>query len=226
MSILKSDVRHTSLDQRFVGGYKLAVIVTKRSSAFSKPIDIREVSTYGVTEAAHYLRIQRTTIRDWISGRHYRDDAGVCSSRPIIHVPNPSVKLLSFMNLMEIHVLDAIRRKHDIPLEKVRTAVNYLTKQFPSRHPLADQEFVTDGLNLFIKKFSQLINISQERQLAIQEGRQAHLHRIERDLHGIPVQLYPFTRKRDLQEEPRAVVIDPQVSFGRPVLAGTGFLLR
>lgn len=217
----KSDVS-LSLDPWSVGGYKLALMVTKRSPAFSKSIDVREVATYGVTEAAHYLRIPRTTVRDWISGRHYRNNAGVRFSRPIIHVPDPSVKLLSFMNLVEIHVLDAIRRKHDIPLEKVRTAVNYLTKQFPSRHPLADQEFVTDGLNLFIKKFSQLINISQEGQLAIHEVLQAHLHRIERDLHGIPVRLFPFTRKRDLQEEPRAVVIDPQVSFGRPVLVGTG----
>lgn len=217
----KSDVG-LSLDPWSVGGYKLALMVTKRSPAFSKSIDVREVATYGVTEAAHYLRIPRITVRDWISGRHYRNNAGVRFSRPIIHVPDPSVKLLSFMNLVEIHVLDAIRRKHDIPLEKVRTAVNYLTKQFPSRHPLADQEFVTDGLNLFIKKFSRLINISQEGQLAIQEVLQAHLHRIERDLHGIPVRLFPFTRKRDLQEEPRAVVIDPQVSFGRPVLVGTG----
>ena len=58
--------------------------------------------------------------------------------------------------------------------------------------------------------------------MAIQEVLQAHLHRIDRDFRGIPVRLYPFTRKRDLQEEPRTVVIDPHVSFGRPVLAGTG----
>ena len=129
------------------------------------------------------------------------------------------------MNLVEIHVLDAIRRKHNIPLEKVRIAVSYLSKQFPSKHPLADQEFETDGLNLFVKTFSQLINISQDGQLAMRELIQAHLQRIERDLTGIPVRLYPFTRKRDLlepKEEPKAVVIDPQVSFGRPVLAGTG----
>ena len=56
----------------------------------------------------------------------------------------------------------------------------------------------------------------------MRQGRlQAHLRRIERDSAGIPVKLYPFTRKRDPQE-PKAVVIDPQVSFGRPVLAGTG----
>jgi uncharacterized protein (DUF433 family) len=194
----------------------------QKVASLDKHFDTREVPTYGVMEASHYLRIPRTTIRDWVSGRHYRGNIGVRFSRPIIHIPNPGEKLLSFMNLVEIHVLDAIRRKHDIPLEKVRTAVTYLSKQFPSRHPLADQEFVTDGLNLFIEKFSQLINISQEGQLAIQEILQAHLHRIERDLKGIPVRLYPFTRKRDLHEEPRAVVIDPQVSFGRPVLAGTG----
>jgi len=209
------------LDRQRIDRYS-ANRMRQKVTAFEKPFDVREVPSYGVMEAAHYLRIPRTTIRDWVSGRHYSSNTGMRFSRPIIHVPDPALKSLSFMNLVEIHVLDAIRRKHDIPLEKVRTAVNYLTKQFPSRHPLADQEFVTDGLNLFIKKFSQLINISQAGQLAIHEVLQAHLHRIERDLKGIPVRLYPFTRKRDLQEEPKAVVIDPQVSFGRPVLAGTG----
>jgi len=129
------------------------------------------------------------------------------------------------MNLVEVHVLDAIRRKYNIPLEKVRTAVAYLSKEFPSKHPLADQEFETDGLDLFIKKFSQLINVSQDGQLAMREVLQAHLQRIERDRAGIPVKLYPFIRKRDVEDfkkEPKAVVIDPRVSFGRPVLAGTG----
>jgi uncharacterized protein (DUF433 family) len=53
----------------------------------------------------------------------------------------------------------------------------------------------------------------------------AHLQRIERDLNGIPVKLYPFTRKREIvepQAEPMAVVIDPLISFGRPIIAGTG----
>jgi len=42
---------------------------------------------------------------------------------------------------------------------------------------------------------------------------------------GLPVRLFPFTRKRlpvDSLDEPRAVVIDPLVSFGRPILSGTG----
>ncbi len=82
-------------------------------------------------------------------------------------------------------------------------AVTYLSKQFPSKHPLADREFETDGIDLFIQKFEQLINISQAGQLAMKEVLQTHLQRIERDVAGIPVKLYPFTRKRDSREEPK-----------------------
>ncbi len=194
----------------------------KRSKAISKSLDPREVATYGVSEAAHYLRIPRTTVRDWVTGRYYRSITGRRFSKPIVPLADPKAKLLSFMNLVEIHVLDAIRREHNITLEKVRKAVIYLSRQLPSKHPLADREFETDGIDLFIQKFGQLINISQAGQLAMKEVLRSHLRRIERDVAGIPVKLYPFTRKRDSEDEPKAVVIDPRVSFGRPVLAGTG----
>jgi uncharacterized protein (DUF433 family) len=198
----------------------------RRAAAGTKPdIDLREIPSYGFTEAAHYLLIPPSTIRCWLTGRYYPSKVGRQFSKPVIQLPNPDKRLLSFMNLVEIHVLDAIRRKHDIQLEKVRTAVQYLSRQFPSRHPLADREFETDGLDLFIKKLGQLINVSRDGQLAMGEILQAHLLRIERDLSGIPVKLYPFTRKRapeEAHEEPKVVVIDPLISFGRPVLAGTG----
>jgi uncharacterized protein (DUF433 family) len=50
----------------------------------------------------------------------------------------------------------------------------------------------------------------------------AYLDRVERDPKGLPIKLYPFMRTQPLKEQPRTVVIDPQVSFGRPVIAGTG----
>lgn len=125
------------------------------------------------------------------------------------------------MNLVEIHVLDTIRREHRIPLDKVRTALQYLKKHFPSKHPLAEGQFETNGVDLFVKKYGQLINISQAGQLAMQALLQAHLKRIDQDASSLPLRLYPFTRKRE-PNEPTAVVIDPYVSFGRPVLNGTG----
>jgi len=51
---------------------------------------------------------------------------------------------------------------------------------------------------------------------------QAYAHRGERDAKGVPIKLYPFMRSQPPREQPRTVVIDPRVSFGRPVVAGTG----
>jgi uncharacterized protein (DUF433 family) len=48
-----------------------------------------------------------------------------------------------------------------------------------------------------------------------------HLKRIVWAKDGAPAKLFPFTRKRQ-PDEPKAIVIDPNLSFGRPVLAGTG----
>jgi uncharacterized protein (DUF433 family) len=123
--------------------------------------------------------------------------------------------------VVEVHVLDAIHRQHRIRLVKIRQALQYLRRHFPSRHPLADQKFETDGLDLFIQRYGQLINISQSGQLAMRSLLEAHLQRIERDPHGVAIRLYPFTRKH-LPDEPRLVVIDPHVSFGRPALTSSG----
>ena len=48
-----------------------------------------------------------------------------------------------------------------------------------------------------------------------------YLSRIERNAAGVPVKLYLFTRSRRA-DKPKVVAIDPYVSFGRPVLVGTG----
>jgi hypothetical protein len=124
--------------------------------------DPRELPSYSVRETAHYLRIPVATVRSWVLGRWYPTEQGKRRFAPIIALPDANKPLLSFVNLVETHVLDAIRREHNVPLHKVRTALQYLKKQFPSEHPLADQSFETDGSNLFIQKLGQLINVSQE----------------------------------------------------------------
>jgi uncharacterized protein (DUF433 family)/DNA-binding transcriptional regulator YiaG len=185
--------------------------------------ELREAPSYGLAEAARYLRIPISTLKSWVVGRSYPTQGGTKQFKPLIKAPSMATgpQLLSFMNLVEIHVLDAIRREHKISLPKVRTALDFLRAKFPSNHPLVDQSFETDGANLFVEKYGNLINITKSGQLAIRELIAAHLRRIERDSHGVPVKLYPFTRTRQ-DDEPRVVVIDPEVAFGRPVLASTG----
>lgn len=88
-------------------------------------------------------------------------------------------------------------------------------------HPLISHELETDGLDLFIEQYGQLINISQAGQTAMRQIISAALRRVDRDPAGVPVKLYPFTRSA-MEDTPAMIVIDPRLSAGRPVIAGTG----
>jgi uncharacterized protein (DUF433 family) len=180
-----------------------------------------EQPAYSITEASRYLSIPAATLRSWVAGRKYPTAAGPRFFKPVIQLPDDARTELSFVNLVEAHVLDAIRRHHHVSLSKIREAVRYLRKHFSSTHPLAEQRFQTDGIDLFIEKFGRLVVVTQSGQIALRELLEAHLQRVEHDASGTAIRLYPFTRKRDLHE-PRVVVIDPHVSYGRPVLVGTG----
>jgi len=183
--------------------------------------DPREVPAYGIAEAAHYLQIPHTTLRSWVVGRHSATGSGKRFFRPLIVLADREHHLLSFFNLVEAHILNALRRRHTIALAKVRLALDYLTKHFPSAHPLADREFETDGSDLFLQRYGQLINLSQGGQLAMRSVIAEHLRRVERDASGRAAKLYLFTGAPG-PEAAKVVVVDPQVSFGRPVLVGTG----
>jgi uncharacterized protein (DUF433 family) len=176
---------------------------------------------YSIPEAAHYLRIPPSTLRAWVVGQPYATEGGRRFFRPVITPADRELRLLSFVNLVEGHVLDAIRREHEISLQRVRKALAYLAREFGSSHPLADQRFETDGVDLFIRVYGEPLNVSRAGQFAIREVVEGYLRRIERDEGGLAARLYPFTRKRTA-DEPRLIVIDPRVGFGRPVLTGSG----
>jgi uncharacterized protein (DUF433 family) len=188
--------------------------------------DPREVPAYGIAEAASFIQIPEATLRSWVIGRRYKTDKGEKFFRPIIRIPPGAPPMMSFMNLVEAHTLSAIRRRDRVALSKVRRSLSFLEEAFPSSHPLLDPSFETDGLDLFISRFGDLICTSQAGQLAARELMKNYLSRIDRDSAGQVRRLYLFTRRRpeigDEREQPKAVVIDPLVSFGRPVLAGTG----
>ena len=198
----------------------------RRSARERQAPDPRALPNYRLPEAAHYLRVPESTLRMWMFGQAYPTTAGTKRSRPIIAIAAEDPPQLSFVNMVEAHVLSAIRYQHGVSLQAVRRAVEYLTKEFHSKHPLAEEQFQTDGVNLFVERLG-LLNVSAPGQFAMPEILRALLRRIDRDDHGLAVRLYPFSRRPlpslpALNESPRVVVIDPRVAFGRPALVGTG----
>jgi hypothetical protein len=84
----------------------------------------------------------------------------------------------------ETHVLSAIRREHRVRLDRVRAAIDYLRERFHIDHPLAEYVFETDGIDLFVDKYGQLINVSRHGQLEMNQLIAVYLRRIERDRSG------------------------------------------
>jgi uncharacterized protein (DUF433 family) len=165
-------------------------------------------------EAAKYLRLPVATLRSW--------SVGLGKTKPVFTLDDPQRQYLSFMNLIEAHILAGIRRKHGVGLPQVRSALHYVQQKCNVERPLIDQSFQTDGRFLFIEQLERLINASKDGQMAMPDLL-PQLDRIERDPKGLPLKLYPFTRASESQasaRDPKIVVINPRISFGRPSVGG------
>ena len=172
---------------------------------------MRYLSSYSVAEAALYLRLPKFTLRAWVKRQG--------SSEPLIAPAQENPLALSFINLVEAYVLASIRREHRLPINKIRKSLDFISQTFPSDNPLAEKNFETDGLPLFLRKSGLAYGISRgSGQIALENIIKEYMQRIGRDSHGLPVKLYPFSRTGK-PDEPRSILIDPKISFGRPILS-------
>ena len=172
---------------------------------------------YGIPEAAGYLRLPVSTLRAWLLGQRYRVGDQPKFFKPVIDIADRKERQLSFINLVEAFVLAGIRREHEIPLPKVRKAVDYLRRTFNTTRPLAHEQFETDGIDLFVEKMGSLIGATQEGQIQMRDIIRDRLERVHRDPKGVPEKIVLFPARRE-KTESADVVIDPRLSFGRPVL--------
>ena len=174
---------------------------------------ILETPIYNILEAAHYVRVPYQTLRYWTKGRD--------SVEPIIPLASTDPPRLSFINLMECHMLSGMRRDYNLRIPKVRTALRNLAKLYPSPHPLVDKQLETDRVNVFVREHgNELLNLNEPGQRSFKEILETTIERIERGPEGVLV-FFPFVEKRS-RFEPKIIMINPAISFGRPVISGTG----
>jgi uncharacterized protein (DUF433 family) len=175
--------------------------------------DPREIPAYPLVEAARYAGVPLSTLRAWIG-----EKSGML---PVIELPDESNGQLSFYNLVEAFVLGGLRRRHKLPLQKLRHDLITLRQLHPNvSHPFADLDLSTFATSLFVETPDDVVNVSRGGQLGIQPVLAGVLERVEKGPMGAR-RLFPITRA-DAAKSPRLVVIDPRIAFGRPVIAGTG----
>jgi uncharacterized protein (DUF433 family) len=180
--------------------------------------DPREVPAYTFRELALSLRMPESTLRAWTVGQK--------GFEPLLFIPRDprGVFELSFYNLIEIYVLAQLRGVHDLSMPKVRRCIEVLQGGLQAQHPIIEAEFYILGQNVYAKYGLHTVNLTRpEGQTLFADVMRDLLTRVDKGPFGFS-RFYPKLPNKVgvVTERYKPIVVDPEVTFGRPRIAGTG----
>lgn len=188
-------------------------------AAFDK-FDARHQPAYTVAEAARYLKLPQATLRTWVLGRDYPVADGRSRFKALIRPARGTPPVLSFFNLIEAHVLRALRTEHGVSIKALRDSIAYAERTLKVDRLLLREDLRTHGGRVLLDHYGSLIDLSASGQIAIRKALEDHLARVEWDAWQFPVRLYPYPTAA--LDGNRPISIDANIAFGRPVLQGRG----
>lgn len=186
----------------------------------SKPDEIKILPAYTLAGAARLIGSNPSTLRVWFRGRGaYQSTARYQREvKPVLPTEAGSGEPLSFIDLIEAHVLHTIRRGYKLPLKNVRKAVSYIEEIKGDLLFLASKDFYHDHQNVFLEIGPHLISLSESGQVVDKDIIAEGLRQITYGSDGYAVQFFPTMNGQHQQ----AFAINPAVNFGRLSIARLG----
>jgi uncharacterized protein (DUF433 family) len=182
--------------------------------------DPRDIPAYSFREVALSIGVPASTVRAWCLGQS--------NFKPLLKMPSEwnEYHALSFFNLIEMQVIAELRREHNVSMARVRAALRFLAKNVPVPHPLVEKEIsVTPNQRVYIVHDERHIDISAGGQWPLDAVVLSLLRRVHRGHNGI-LAFFPRVARpqsSSLSEDEYApIMVDPEICFGRPVIAGSG----
>ena len=188
-----------------------------QSGTVSNQLATRDRPSYTMAEAARYLSIPAPTIRAWFLGFDYPRK----NFKPVIRKAAAIDRRLSFSNLVEAHVLRALRTKHGISIGAVRKAIDDVQDKLGIDRLLISPKLKAAAGRMLLDLYSDLIELPMSGRIVIRHAFEHHLEAVVHDPRGVPVKLYPWMP--DPLGKPRTtIMINPEVAFGTPVTTCRG----
>lgn len=187
--------------------------------------DPREAPLYSFPDASRATEIPVSTLRSWVVGQAYERKHDRAYFEPVISRPSDGDSRLSFTNLIEAHVLRALRTVHEAKFGAIRQAVDIAQEQFGIRRLLISPDLRTSAGELFLARYTHFLELNEGQQLAMKSILDQFLERIEFDESKLPFEFRPFERS-PRNAGAKIVVISPFVGFGRPLLQRSGVSTR
>lgn len=186
--------------------------------------DLLLAPRYTMSEAARYVGVPVSTFATWAKGYERRPvGRSVVKQGPVItSVPRGRLRV-PFIGLAESTVLAAFRRRHKMPLQRIRPAVRVLEEQIGLHHALASERLFTDGAEILYDfaerrgedEISDLV-VLRSGQHVFHQVIKDYLERITYDEEGWAARIIlPITAHRVFE-------VDPRRGAGRPLFVHGG----
>lgn len=181
-------------------------------------LDPRNRPRYSYKDSSRATGVPSSTIAAWVRGMRYtQKKGGTGFFEPVIERPDPDDPKLSFYNLIEVHVLRALREVHEVRLEAIRTAIKQAREEHGVERLLIDPQLKATGGALFLDYYLDLVELSPARQFAMRAILKNFLGRVRLDR----AMFFPLARTPLLKDR-EPVLVSPFVSFGNPVIERIG----
>ena len=120
---------------------------------------------------------------------------------------------------MELRIVKAFRN-HDVPLQVIRAAIEGAKAMFGIEYPFTAHRFLTDGKSIFSEALqehgdAEMTDLAKRQLVFEHVFRPALYAGIEFAGDGQATRWFPVQRSK-------AIVLDPQIAFGKPVLTDYG----
>jgi uncharacterized protein (DUF433 family) len=206
------------------GATKVRIFALNGSEAGD--FDLFGVGLYTVAEASRLTGVAPARLRRWLRGYTYRAGNRVATPGPVWRRQVPDIDGtvgLGFLDLIEARFVDAFCRA-SVPWPVIRRCAEQARALIGSDHPFSSRRFRTDGRSIF----ADVVDKAGEQQLLDLAKSQFAFGRvigpslysgIEFSESDMPARWWPLG-----QETP--VVIDPERSFGQPIVSDAGVPTR
>lgn len=127
---------------------------------------------------------------------------------------------VSFVQLLQLHLMHAVYQVHPGLMGCLRQLIRF-KRNYGEIHPLLHLILDLDGVDSFIEEFGEWVTLAQSVQVALHEKLLIYLQRVECRCNR-PYQYFPFSRAEATFDQPKLVVMNPQIAFGQPTIVASG----
>ncbi len=178
---------------------------------------------YPLHQAARLVGEEPRTVRRWLKGYSWKYRDGRSYSGPLWPTQFqeedlPGERVISFRDLLELRMV-AEFAKHGVALKLIRATIEVASKEFGSTYPLSNRQFLTDGKRIFMQAVEAATG--NEKMIDV-VGRQFVFGHIIRQSLFAGIEYEGGNASRWYPEKKKAVVLDPEVQFGTPILKDAG----